>query len=195
MARSDGSDIELNKRQRIYDLQPELRAEYPLELPKGTLLFRCGDCGHIYPLTNFSRNSQRRYGIRANCRSCRRLERDPGRTEPDPDITAKDCPDCGTTLPIRAFYIDLHTQDGYSTRCRECARRRKQARVDARSHAEVAQRRHEQTLRLCGQLGIDYPGYHIKQCSRCEAVKHINEFVNQWDQADRKRSVCRDCHN
>lgn len=193
MARSDGSDITLSKRQRLYDLQPELTRDYPLALPRGTLLFRCVACRQIYPLNHFGRNTQRRYGIRAQCRRCRRTERDPTRTAPDPAMTDKKCRACARRRPVEAFHRNRRGADGYARMCRACTNQRRQARAQARHHDQVVRRRYEQTLRLCGQLGIDYPGHDIKQCPYCARVQPIDEFANDWTRADRKHTACRDC--
>lgn len=194
MAQSDGSDLLPEKRHRLLALQPELRREYAHVLPDGVLLFRCIACETVYPLSHFARNDQRRYGIKASCRACIRRLRPREQHEPDPEVTRKWCIACGAHHPIAAFYVDRSQPDGYSRSCRALANRRRHALAEARHHTQVQLRRREQTLRLCGELGIDYPGHDIKRCTRCQEVKPLQEFVGEWNRVDRKRSVCRDCH-
>lgn len=194
MAQSDGSDLLAEKRHRLLALQPELRDAYPHALPAGTLLFRCRTCQRTYPLTHFARNDQRRYGIRPDCRACRAATRPRDLHDPDPEQTHKVCPVCHRRRRVAAFSLSRHQPDGYAPACRDCAKARKQAHADARHHDRVAVHRRERTIQLCATLGIDVPDHDLKRCTRCREVKPIDEFVNDWTRADRKKSICLDCH-
>lgn len=190
MAKVDGSDLAPDKRLRILSLQSDLIKEYPHALPAGTLLMRCKTCRGIFPLSSFSRNAERRYGVRETCRLCRRKERPAVRNAPDVSLTHKWCHHCKVSHPISAFYRDRSQPDGHSRWCREAAIERRHALQDEAHHDTVLIARHNQTLRLCSEEGIDYPGHDIKKCSSCGKIKHIDEFVNDWARKDRKKSTC-----
>lgn len=194
MAQSDGSDLHPTHRQRLRETQLELWAEYRSSLPPGTLLFRCERCTWVYPLNHFPRNHQRRYGVRPICRACLRDSRPRERHDPDPEVTEKTCPLCRTRRPITAFWIDRSQADGYSPWCRPCTQARREGRAAGRHYDDVTTRRREETLRLCAELGIDYPDHDILRCRYCGEVKPVSEFVNDWRYATRKRTVCLHCH-
>lgn len=194
MAKVDGSDLEPSKRLRILGLQSELLNDYPAVLPPGTLLMRCKKCQGVFPLSNFSRNAERKYGVRETCRQCRRKERPAVNNAPDTTLKEKWCHRCKVCHPISAFYRDRSQPDGYSRWCREAAIERRQALQRGSHYDNVAISRHNQTLRLCSEEGIDYPGHDIKKCSACGLIKHINEFVNDWTRRDRKKAICLECH-
>lgn len=194
MTLSDGSDLDLTRRQRVLDLQGALKDEYPHALPPGTLLFRCPHCEQVYPLSHFPRNDQRRYGVRTICRACLRDSRPRERHDPDPATTRKRCRWCRVERPTAAFYVDRSQADGYGAGCRACVQARRREVLAARHFDQVVVERREQTLKLCAELGVDYPGYDILRCLKCGEVKPLSECINDWRYASRKKPVCRDCH-
>lgn len=195
MARSDGSDIVQTKRQRLLNLQDALKRAYPTKLPADTLLFRCDHCGKTRPLNHFARNDQRYYGIRPVCRACRRVTRPKEQHEPDPSIIEKYCRHCHTKKSITEFWINRGQPDGYSIWCSSCARARRTELSTDRHYNSALIARREHTLKLCGELGIDYPGYDIMRCLSCNKIKPVNEFINDWSYVSRKKSICRNCHH
>lgn len=194
MAQADGRDLDPAKRQRLRDLQWGLSKAYPHFLPLGTLLFRCEHCAHVYPLNHFARNHQRYYGIKTLCRACLRERRPRERHAPDPEVIEKRCRYCRTVWPIDKFWINRSQPDGYSPGCRACAQVRRESAVADHHHDDVLVARREQTVRLCGELGIDYPGYDIMRCRQCGEVRPLAEFSNDWSYATRKKPRCLDCH-
>jgi len=194
MARSDGADLLPHKRLKLLELQPELREAYGHYLPEGVLLLRCHDCGHVLPLNHYSRNDQRRYGVRQICRACRRVRRRPLDCPPDPTLKEKRCRVCCHVKPIAAFARHRRQADGYTNVCRQCGRDRKAMTKSQYTYESVLDYRREQTIRTAGLLGIDCPEFDIKQCSTCRQVFVLDAFEFDTSRADWRRPQCHACH-
>lgn len=194
MARSDGTDLLPHKRLRLLELQPELREAYGHHLPDGVLLLQCNDCNQILPLNHYSRNNQRRYGVKQICRACRRRYRCPLDCPPDPTLKEKRCRVCRRVKPVESFAKHRQQVDGYTKVCRQCDRDRKAATHSQYTPESVMDYRREQTVRVAGLLGIDCPDVDIKQCSACHGVFVIEAFEFDASRADWHRSQCQACH-
>jgi hypothetical protein len=94
----------------------------PIVLP----LKRCFTCGLEKPVTEFSKNPQKKDGRHPSCKDCRSLLRgvDPARRRRKARLGYKICYTCGRELPATTeyFHVNKWKGSGLNSQCKECRR-------------------------------------------------------------------------
>ncbi len=212
MLSHDGKEIaprELH-RLRVYQRTLSIPPDWNGQTTKDTLFVECDDCSFVKPLFQFYQNPNCQLGVYTVCIDCCLIRRrENGQAEEGASAvdgaapTLKFCADCEQTKPITEFYRDINSKDGHQRVCRSCALAMNNDYISRlQNHPDreqkVAAHRRKQTVRVCIENGLPIPNEaddaDVKQCSRCQYVRSLDEFYANRRALDQKASRCMHCN-
>jgi hypothetical protein len=152
----------------------------------------CFTCGVSKPVSEFSKDKQKKDGLRPNCNECRskkrKAEYDKGKeaeykqsrlTLPKIVRTEKVCGDCHVLKPITDFQHNKYHIDGYASECRECVSKRRKDLSERNKAANLI-------------TGITITE---KRCPVCGETLPVSEFFKSVLTKDGLHRRCKQCEH
>lgn len=210
MLSHDGKELSPSKLQclRVYQRTLVIPPEWRGHTPMDTLFVQCDDCSNVKPIFQFYQNPNCQLGVYTVCIDCSLSQRrDKGQAKEVSSVEGdalgtKRCTGCEETKPITEFYRNINSKDAHQQVCRSCAAAHNADYISRlMNHPDremnVAAQRRKQTLRVCIENGLPIPDVDdnadVKQCSRCQYVRSIDEFYANNRALDQKASWCIYC--
>lgn len=211
MLSHDGKELAPHERHQlqVYQRSISIPPDWNGHTLSDTLFVKCDDCSDVKPLFQFYQNPNCQMGVYTVCIDCcliRRRENSQAECATSDDSvssTMKRCAGCEQTKPITEFYRDINGKDGHQRLCRSCAAALNNDYITRlldhpdREEKVIAHRR-KQTVRVCIEHGLPIPAEDdnadVKQCSRCQCVRSLDEFYANHRALDQKGSRCIQCN-
>lgn len=144
----------------------------------------CHKCHQFKPLTEFSRDKNKKDGYTYLCKECAAKELKDyikkwaeERAHNKNILYEKKCHRCHQVKPISEFSKYIGSKDGFDRLCKECKAEK--------------QKEHITKWKKIRHYWINFP--KEKECKSCHKIKPISEFVKDKHRKDGFHHICKEC--